>query len=89
MAGAEGGFGADGAGGEAHHEQTVGGGPAGGDVGRGVGDWWGGVAEEELAEVLFMEDDVVVGERLVVGTGHEFGADGDLGGQTDDGGADV
>ena len=39
--------------------------------------------------MLFVEDDVIVGEALVVSMGDELAADGDLGGETDDGGADV
>lgn len=36
-----------------------------------------------------MKDDGVVAAVTVVGFGNEFGADGDLGGEADDAGADL
>ena len=80
---AEGGGGLDGPGGESHHQQGVGGlGAVLRYRGRGHG-------EHQVAEVLLVQDDVVVGAVGVVGLADQFGADGDLGGEADDGGADL
>jgi hypothetical protein len=54
-----------------------------------VGDGWGGGGEEELAEVLLVQGDGVVGGGAAVGAGAELRADGDLGGEADDGDADA
>lgn len=97
VAGAERAGGFDDAGGEAHHQEralaalvgcffvpTVGGVCGFGGHGR------GGDVHDELAEVLFVEGDAVdfVGGEAWVRARDEGAADGDLGGEADDGGGD-
>ncbi len=87
MACAEGGEQGSDARGEAHHQQgaLAAVGLLGGGSGR------GGVAQEELAVVAVVEGDGVGcgGRGGGVGAGDEGAADGDLGGEADDGAGDV
>ena len=57
--------------------------------GGGVGYGRSRGGKEELAKVLLVESDGVVGGVAVVGAAAELGADGDLGGEPDDGDADA
>lgn len=54
-----------------------------------VGDGGCCGGEEEFVKVLFVEGDVVLGVVVVVCVGVEFGVDGYLGGEVDDGDVDV
>lgn len=85
VAGAEAGLRFHRAGREAHHQQRR------GRLGLGRNEGRGGEFHHQLAEVRLVEDDGVVAAVVVVvvGLGDQFGADGDLGREPDDAGADL
>lgn len=75
--------------GESHHQKTglvcrvISG------IGALEGHWRGGGGKKEFFEVLFVEGYGVCGLIPCIGFGAELCADGDLGGETDDGNPDA
>ena len=71
------------AGGEAHHEEGIGGGTCG------VGDGWSGGVKDEIAEVLLVENYGIAGNVTFIGTADKVAADGDLSREANDFGANA